>query len=193
MTEQFFGHGRLSYVQIPAADVQASAAFYAGVFGWQVRGGSADHLSFSDATGDIIGAWVMGLAPSREPGVLPYIYVHGIDASVHNDDDARIERQWCEMDLETASAIESLRKDLDRTRTDLGDRIAGVETSLGRQLATVENTLRAEMRQMRDGLTRHTAVLTESVRDDVRIVADGLAAVTAELVAVSAKIDALKR
>ena len=42
-------------------------------------------------------------------------------------------------------------------------------------------------------LTRHTAVLTESVRDDVRIVADGLAAVTAELVAVSAKIDALKR
>jgi len=52
------------------------------VFGWQVRGGSADHLSFSDATGDIIGAWVTGLAPGREPGVLPYIYVHGIDASV---------------------------------------------------------------------------------------------------------------
>ena len=97
------------------------------------------------------------------------------------------------MDLETASAIESLRKDLDRTRTDLGDRIAGVETSLGRQLATVEKTLRAQMRQTRDELTRHTAVLTESAQDDVRIVADGLAAVTAELVAVSAKIDALKR
>jgi len=97
------------------------------------------------------------------------------------------------MDLETASAIESLRKDLDRTRTDLGDRIAGVETSLGRQLATVENTLRAQSDSRVTMLTRHTAVLTESVRDDVRIVADGLAAVTAELVAVSAKIDALKR
>ena len=69
---------------------------------------------------------------------------------IHNDEDARIARQWCEMDLETASAIESLRNDLDRTRTDLGDRIAGVETSLGRQLATVEKTLRAQMRQTRD-------------------------------------------
>ena len=44
-----------------------------------MRGGSADHLSFSDATGDIIGAWVTGLAPGREPGVLPYIYVHATD------------------------------------------------------------------------------------------------------------------
>jgi predicted enzyme related to lactoylglutathione lyase len=30
----------------------------------------------------MIGAWVTGRAPSREPGVLPYIYVHGIDGIV---------------------------------------------------------------------------------------------------------------
>jgi predicted enzyme related to lactoylglutathione lyase len=75
-----FGHGRLSYVQIPAIDVRASARFYEHVFGWKVRGGGASHLSFTDATGDMIGAWVTDRAISREPGVLPYIYVHGIDA-----------------------------------------------------------------------------------------------------------------
>jgi predicted enzyme related to lactoylglutathione lyase len=82
MSEHLFGHGRLSYTQIPASDVRESAAFYAGVFGWQVKGGSESHLSFTDATGDMIGAWLTGLTPSREPGVLPYIYVHGIDGIV---------------------------------------------------------------------------------------------------------------
>jgi uncharacterized protein len=74
-----FGHGRLSYIQIPASSVRESGAFYASVFGWEVRGGGDNHLSFTDATGDMIGAWVTGHATSREPGVLPYIYVHGID------------------------------------------------------------------------------------------------------------------
>jgi uncharacterized protein len=80
--QHLFAHGRLSYVQIPAADVGASGGFYASVFGWQVRGGSDDHLSFTDATGDMIGAWVTGRVPSQAPGVLPYIYVHGIDATL---------------------------------------------------------------------------------------------------------------
>ena len=35
-----FRHGKVSYMQIPALDVRASAAFYATVFGWQIRGGS---------------------------------------------------------------------------------------------------------------------------------------------------------
>ena len=77
-----FGNGRISYVQIPAVNVHASGAFYSTVFGWNVRGGGGNHLSFDDATGDMIGAWVTHLKPSAEPGVLPYIYVHGIDATV---------------------------------------------------------------------------------------------------------------
>jgi len=75
----FFGHGRLAYIQIPALDVQGSAAFYAEIFGWQIRGGSSSHLSFTDATGDMIGAWVTKRAVA-EPGVVFYIYVHGLDA-----------------------------------------------------------------------------------------------------------------
>ena len=75
-----FGHGRLSYVEIPAIDVRESAKFYEKVFGWKVRGDGINHLSFTDATGDMIGAWVTGRVVSRDSGVLPYIYVHGIDA-----------------------------------------------------------------------------------------------------------------
>jgi len=81
-TRHLFGNGRLSYVQIPANDVHQSAEFYKKVFGWQLRGGSDSHFSFADATGDMIGAWVTGRPISEAPGVLPYIYVHGIDATV---------------------------------------------------------------------------------------------------------------
>ena len=81
-TQHLFGNGRLSYVQIPAVNVRESAEFYARAFGWNVRSGTDHHLSFTDATGDMIGAWVTGRAASREPGVLPYIYVHGIDAAI---------------------------------------------------------------------------------------------------------------
>jgi predicted enzyme related to lactoylglutathione lyase len=73
-------NGKLSYIQIPAMDISASAAFYRDVFGWSITGGNPDHRSFADATGDLIGAFVTGREISREPGVLPYIYVEGIDA-----------------------------------------------------------------------------------------------------------------
>lgn len=80
MHQHLFGHGRLSYIQIPALDTGASAAFYEKVFGWTLRGGSADHFSFTDTQGEMIGAWVTGREVSRAPGILPFIYVHGIDA-----------------------------------------------------------------------------------------------------------------
>jgi len=81
-SRHLFGNGRLSYIQIPAVNVRESAEFYARAFDWIVRSGNDHHLSFTDATGDMIGAWVTGRASSLEPGVLPYIYVHGIDAAI---------------------------------------------------------------------------------------------------------------
>lgn len=78
-TRHLFGHGRLSYMQIPTTDTRASAAFYTNVFGWQARGDGDNHIGFTDATGDFIGAWVTDREISKEPGVIPYIYVHGID------------------------------------------------------------------------------------------------------------------
>ena len=82
MRPHLFGHGRLAYVQIPAQDVQVSAAFYREMFGWQIRGGSAGHLSFTDTTGDMIGAFVTGRAIAADAGAVLYVYVHGLDAMV---------------------------------------------------------------------------------------------------------------
>ena len=61
------------------------------------------------------------------------------------------------------------------------------------ETASAIELFRAEMRQTREEIMHNDAVLAETVRNDLRIVADGLAAVSAQLVAVSAKIDALKR
>lgn len=74
--------GRLSYIQIPAVDARESASFYEAAFGWTIRGRDTSHVGFSDATGDVIGAWIEDRAISREPGILPYIYVEGIDATL---------------------------------------------------------------------------------------------------------------
>jgi predicted enzyme related to lactoylglutathione lyase len=81
--EHYFGHGRVAYLQIPSVDLQASAQFYVDAFGWTSRASSRpDHLSFTDATGDMIGSWDTRLAISTEAGVLPYIYVRGFDAAL---------------------------------------------------------------------------------------------------------------
>lgn len=80
---EMFGNGQHSYMQIPAIDVKASGEFYEKVFGWEVRyaDGTDAHLSFSDTSG-FIGAFVTGRRISNEAGIVPYIYVHGIEAAV---------------------------------------------------------------------------------------------------------------
>lgn len=70
---------RLCYLEIPAVDVHQSAAFYEKVFGWNIRHRDSDRPSFDDATGYVSGAWVTGLAISREAGLRPSFWVDGID------------------------------------------------------------------------------------------------------------------
>ncbi len=72
-------HGGLSYLEIPAVEVRRSAAFYAKVFDWNVSDGDTDNPKFADQSGHLIGRWVTGRLISREPGLLPYIYVDHID------------------------------------------------------------------------------------------------------------------
>jgi predicted enzyme related to lactoylglutathione lyase len=71
-----------SYIKIPATDPKASAQFYEGAFGWTIRGLDNDRPSFDDASGHVSGSWEIDQAPSREPGVLPFIYVDRIDDAV---------------------------------------------------------------------------------------------------------------
>jgi uncharacterized protein len=72
-------HGHVSYLEIPAVDVQRSAAFYQAVFGWRIEPRDAGQVSFDDLSGDLIGRWVTGRAVSGTPGLMPYIYVDRID------------------------------------------------------------------------------------------------------------------
>jgi uncharacterized glyoxalase superfamily protein PhnB len=73
---------RLCYLEIPAIHLGQSIAFYEKVFGWNIRRRDSIHPSFDDATGYVSGAWVTGRAMSSEPGLLPYIMVDSIDATL---------------------------------------------------------------------------------------------------------------
>jgi predicted enzyme related to lactoylglutathione lyase len=76
--------GHVSYLEIPAIDAGKSASFYEAVFGWQVQRRDAGHFSFDDGTGGVIGRWVPERAASRDPGILPYIYVDRINNAIDN-------------------------------------------------------------------------------------------------------------
>jgi predicted enzyme related to lactoylglutathione lyase len=72
----------ISYLHIPADDVREAAAFYGEVFGWNVSGQDSERPSFDDGTGHVSGAWMSDQTVSREPGLLPYIYVERIEEVV---------------------------------------------------------------------------------------------------------------
>lgn len=73
---------RLCYLEIPALNLNQSVAFYEKVFGWNIRRKESDRPSFDDATGNVSGAWVTDRATPSEPGLLPYIWVDDIDATL---------------------------------------------------------------------------------------------------------------
>jgi len=74
--------GGVTYVQIPAVDAEASADFYERVFGWTIRQRGTPHVTFADGSGHVIGAFITDRTISREPGILPYIYVSNIEDAV---------------------------------------------------------------------------------------------------------------
>jgi predicted enzyme related to lactoylglutathione lyase len=76
------GHGKVCYLQIPAADIGCSAAFYQKVFGWQVRTRANGHIAFDDGVGQVSGEWVLGRPPATTPGLLIYIMVDNVAATI---------------------------------------------------------------------------------------------------------------
>jgi predicted enzyme related to lactoylglutathione lyase/uncharacterized glyoxalase superfamily protein PhnB len=73
---------RFCYVEIPAADAPASARFYESVFGWEIRDPESKRPRFDDAAGYVSGAWATGREIARAPGLLPYIWVDDLRATV---------------------------------------------------------------------------------------------------------------
>ena len=80
--EQLTHPGAISYLHLPAVDVRQAATFYETVFGWNVSGHDTNRPSFDDGSGHLAGAWMTNQAVSKEPGLLPYIYVDHIDETI---------------------------------------------------------------------------------------------------------------
>jgi hypothetical protein len=76
-----FRPGGVSYLQLPTNDPRASADFYVAVFGWHLNG-NPEHPNFADASGHVIGAWVTTRPVARDAGVVPYVYVEDITATI---------------------------------------------------------------------------------------------------------------
>lgn len=77
-------NGKICYVEIPATDVDRSAAFYKTVFGWNVRLRGDGHKAFDDTVGEVSGAWVKGRPPAAKPGLLFYVMVDSVEATIES-------------------------------------------------------------------------------------------------------------
>jgi predicted enzyme related to lactoylglutathione lyase len=75
-------NGKVCYIEIPAIDVRRSADFYAKLFGWRLRQRGNGHTAFDDTTGEVSGRWVVGRPPSSAPGLLLYIMVDSVAATL---------------------------------------------------------------------------------------------------------------
>lgn len=101
--------GEIRYLQIPAADVDASARFYQAVFGWEIRTNSLGERAFDDASGHVSGTWVLERAPTREPGVLVWVMVDSVDATLEKVTTARGEIASPPMQQQEGEAIATFR------------------------------------------------------------------------------------
>jgi predicted enzyme related to lactoylglutathione lyase len=74
--------GKICYVELPASDVERSAAFYTEVFGWRMRRRGDGSTAFDDTTGEVSGAFVESRAAAGDPGLLLYVMVDDAEATV---------------------------------------------------------------------------------------------------------------
>jgi uncharacterized protein len=75
-------NGKICYIEIPATDPARSAEFYRLVFGWHIRRRGDGHTAFDDTTGEVSGTWVLGRSASSAPGLLVYIMVDNVAATL---------------------------------------------------------------------------------------------------------------
>lgn len=79
-------HGKVSYLEIPATDLEQSAAFYEAIFGWAIERRENGDRVFWDGAGDLLGRWIRSRPVSNHTGILPYVYVSDIGAAMSEID-----------------------------------------------------------------------------------------------------------
>jgi uncharacterized protein len=75
-------NGKICYIEIPATDIARSAEFYRGVFGWHIRRRGDGSTAFDDTTGQVSGAWVLRRPAAAAPGLLVYVMVDSVAATI---------------------------------------------------------------------------------------------------------------
>jgi uncharacterized protein len=82
MAPPTLSNGKICYVEIPSADIARSGEFYKRVFGWNIRRRGDGSTAFDDTTGQVSGSWVNGRSPASKPGLLLYINVDSVSATL---------------------------------------------------------------------------------------------------------------
>jgi uncharacterized protein len=75
-------NGKVCYIELPAVEVARSADFYSRVFGWGMRKRGDGAIAFDDTVGELSGAFVLGRPPASAPGLLVYIMVDSVAATL---------------------------------------------------------------------------------------------------------------
>ena len=75
-------NGKICYIEMPANDVRRSSEFYEKAFGWRIRRRGDGAIAFDDGVGEVSGTWVTGRAPATTPGLLIYIMVDSVAATL---------------------------------------------------------------------------------------------------------------
>ncbi len=75
-------NGKICYIQIPATDIAQSVEFYKNVFGWEIRQRGDGSYAFDDGVGQVSGTWVLNRPPSTQPGLLIYVMVDNVAATI---------------------------------------------------------------------------------------------------------------
>jgi uncharacterized protein len=76
-------NGKICYIEMPATDVARSADFYKRTFGWNIRKRGDGSVAFDDSVGEVSGTWVLGRPPASMPGLLFYVMVDSVAATVN--------------------------------------------------------------------------------------------------------------
>jgi uncharacterized protein len=75
-------NGKICYIEMPTTDIARSAEFYKQVFGWNIRRRGDGSTAFDDAVNEVSGTWVLGRPPSPQPGLLVYVMVDSVAATL---------------------------------------------------------------------------------------------------------------
>ena len=76
------GNGKICYLEIPSTDIVRSAEFYKQVFGGEIRKRGDGATAFDDGVGQVSGSWVLGRPPAAEPGLMVYVMVDSVSATL---------------------------------------------------------------------------------------------------------------